>query len=69
MKATEVIEQIRHLAREEQAQVLRFAFDLARQRQLSGRELTELAQRMADSTDPAEKERLRVEIHRGFYGA
>lgn len=32
-------------------------------------ELAELAQRMTDSNDPAEKKRLRKEIHRGFYGA
>jgi len=67
--ATQVIQEIRHLPGEEQARVLRFAFELARQRQLSGDELAELAQRMADSNDPAEKKRLREEIHRGFYGA
>jgi signal transduction histidine kinase len=48
--------------------VLRFAFEQARERQLSGEELAELAQRMADADDPAEKNRLREEIHRGFYG-
>jgi hypothetical protein len=48
--------------------VLRFAFELARERELSGEELAGLAQRMADSNDPAEKKRLREEIHRGFYG-
>ena len=69
MTATQVIQEIRHLPGEEQARVLRFAFELARQRQLSGDELAELAQRMADSNDPAEKKRLREEIHRGFYGA
>jgi hypothetical protein len=68
MTATAVIEEIKHLPREEQSRVLRFAFELARERQLSGEELAELAQRMADSCDPAEKRRLREEIHRGFYG-
>jgi hypothetical protein len=68
MTATAVIEEIKHLPREEQSRVLQFAFELARERQLSGEELAELAQRMADSNDPAEKKRLREEIHRGFYG-
>jgi hypothetical protein len=68
MTASQVIEEIKHLPREEQSQVLRFAFDLARERQLPGKELAELAQRMADSNDPVEKSRLRKEIHRGFYG-
>jgi hypothetical protein len=66
--ATKVIEEIRHLPREEQSQVIRFAFELARERQLSGRELSALAQRLADSNDPAESDRLKSEITRGFYG-
>jgi hypothetical protein len=68
MTATAVIEEIKQLPRAEQSRVLQFAFELARERQLSGEELTGLAQRMADSSDPAEKKRLREEIHRGFYG-
>jgi isocitrate/isopropylmalate dehydrogenase len=68
MTATAVIEEIKQLSRAEQSRVLRFAFELARERQPSGEELAKLAQRMADSSDPAEKKRLREEIHRGFYG-
>jgi TilS substrate binding domain len=68
MSATQVIEEIKHLPPAEQSRVLRFAFELARERQLSGETLSELAQRMADSNDSAEKKRLREEIHRGFYG-
>ena len=68
MTATAVIEEIKHLPRTEQSRVLRFAFELARERQMSGEDLAELAQRMADSNNPAEKKRLREEIHRGFYG-
>lgn len=68
MSATQVIEEIKLLPRDEQSAVLRFAFDLARERQLSGNALAELAQQMADSKDPAEKKRLRKEIHQGFYG-
>jgi len=57
-----------HLPREEQSRVLEFAFELARKRQLPGQELAQLAQRMVDSGDPAEVERLKSEITRGFYG-
>ena len=68
MTATAVIEEIKQLPRAEQSRVLHFAFELARERQQSGEELAALAQRMADSNDPAEKKRLREEIHQGFYG-
>jgi len=66
--ATGIIEEIKSLPRAEQSRVLEFAFELARERQLSGDKLSALAQRMADSTDPAEIQKLREEIHRGFYG-
>ena len=68
MTASKVTEEIMHLPREEQSQVLEFAIELKRQRQLSGKELSALAQRMVDSDDPAEVERLKSEITRGFYG-
>jgi hypothetical protein len=68
MTAATVIEEILHLPREEQSRVLEFAMELARKRQLSGRELSALAQRMVDSEDPTEVERLKSEITRGFYG-
>jgi hypothetical protein len=66
--AAKVIEEILHLPREEQSRVLDFALELKRKRQLSGNELTALAQRMVDSNDPAEVEKLKLEITRGFYG-
>jgi len=68
MTAATVIEEIKHLPRAEQSRVIRFAFELARERQLSGDELSGLAQKMADSDNPAEIQKLREEIHRGFYG-
>jgi hypothetical protein len=68
MTAAKVIEEILHLPREEQSRVLDFAVDLKRQRQLSGKELSALAKQMVDSDDPAEVERLKLEITRGFYG-
>ena len=40
MTAAKVIEEIMHMPREEQSRVLEFAFELARKRQLSGKELT-----------------------------
>ena len=68
MTAAKVIEEIMHTPREEQSRVLEFALELARKRQLSGKELTELAKRMVESNDPAEVERLKSEMTRGFYG-
>jgi hypothetical protein len=68
MTATGVIQEIKNLPPAEQSRVIEFAFELARQRQLPGDKLSELAQRMADSKDPAETQKLREEIHRGFYG-
>jgi isocitrate/isopropylmalate dehydrogenase len=68
MRAVEIIEEIKRLPRAEQSRVIQFAFELARARQLPGEKLSELAQRMVESDDPAEVERLKVEITRGFYG-
>jgi hypothetical protein len=68
MTANSVIEEIKQLTRDEQSRVIRFAFELARERQLSGDKLSGLAQRMADAEDPIEAQKLREEIHRGFYG-
>ena len=68
MTAEKVIEEIKLLPREEQSRVLEFTFELARQRQLSGKELTAVAKRMVESDDPAEVERLKAELTRGFYG-
>ena len=68
MTAAKVIEEIMHLPREEQSRVLEFALELKRKRQLSGKELSVLAQRMVDANDPAEVERLKSEIAHGFYG-
>ena len=69
MTATNVIEEIKHLPRAEQSRVIQFALELARARQLPGKKLSELAQRMADSDDPDEVAKLKAEITRGFYGA
>lgn len=68
MTAAGVIEEVKQLPRMEQSRVIQFAFELARERQLPGKELSTLAQRMADAADPTVAQRLREEIHRGFYG-
>jgi hypothetical protein len=63
-----VIEDIKHLPPAEQAAVIQFAFQLARTRPLTGSELTSLAQRLADSDDPADVARLKTSLVGGFYG-
>ena len=68
MTATAVIEDIEQLPPEEQSRVIQFAIELARKRQLTGKELGELARRMVEAKDPAEADRLQEEIVRGFYG-
>ena len=68
MSATEVIKEIQDLPPSEQVEVIQFALKLARTRPLTAPELASLAQRMADTDDPAEAERLKTSIARGFYG-
>jgi hypothetical protein len=68
MTATSVIEEIKQLSPGEQSRVIQFAVELARTRQLSGEELAALAQRMVESDDPAEVEKLKSALTRGFYG-
>ena len=68
MTATAVIEEIKQMPPEDQSRVIQFAIELARKRQLSGKELTVLAQRMVESEDPAEVEKLKSALTRGFYG-
>jgi len=68
MTATAVIEEIEQMPPEEQSRVIQFAMELARKRQLTGKELAALAQRMVESDDPAEVERLKSALTRGFYG-
>lgn len=69
MTATAVIEEIKQLPRDEQSRVIQFVNELARERQLTGEELAELAKKMVETKDPVEADRLREEIVRGFYGS
>jgi hypothetical protein len=68
MTAAKVIEAIKRLPASEQAEVIQFAVALARRRQLKAQELAELADRLAESNDPAEILRLKSAMTHGFYG-
>ena len=68
MTGIEVIEEIKRLPREEQAKVLAFAHQLAESQALTPEQLGELANRMVETRDPVEADRLREKIVRGFYG-
>jgi len=60
MSAADVIGEIKQLTAGEQAEAIQFALQLARTRPLTAGELTSLAQRMVESDDPAEVERLKT---------
>ena len=68
MTAAKIIEEIKHLSAKEQVEVIRFVYHLDAERQLTGKELSALAERMTQTTDPAEAALVREAIVRGFYG-
>ena len=68
MMPAAIIKEIEQLPPAEQAEVIQFTVGLARSRQLTGKELGELADRLAASKDPAEIIRLKSAMTRGFYG-
>ena len=68
MTASQIIEEIKRLGPKEQVGVIRFAYQLDAERQLTGDELSSLAERMVNANDPAEQARIREQIIRGFYG-
>ena len=68
MTASQIIEEIKRLDPKEQLGVIRFAYQLDAERRLTGKELSGLAERMVNATDPAEQARVREEIVPGFYG-
>ena len=68
MTAVQIIQEIDCLPPVELAQVVRYAKQLDKRRPLSGAELTRLAQRMVDATNPAEADRLQEALVKGFYG-
>lgn len=67
--AQQIIEQIKRLDPKEQLGVIRFAYKLDAERQLSGQELSKLAARMTETDDAAEAATIREAIGRGFYGS
>jgi hypothetical protein len=69
MTAEQIIQEIQTLPLAEQARVIRYAYQLDSERKLTGDELSGLARRMVESSDPAETAMLREEISRGFYGS
>jgi len=66
--AAQIISEIKALAPEEQAGVVRAVYELDAERKLSGPELSTLAQRLVQTDDPIEASRVRESIIRGFYG-
>ena len=54
MTASQIIDEIKRLKPEEQRGVIRFAYELDAERQLTGDELLRLAERMVNAADPAE---------------
>ena len=68
MTSTAIIEEIKQLSPTEQVEVIQFTSELARKRQLTAAELGEMADRLAESDDPAEIVRLKSAMTRGFYG-
>ena len=69
MTANEIIEEIKRLDPKEQLGVIRFAYQLDAERRLTGEELSGLAERMVNATDPAEEAIIREAMVRGFYSA
>ncbi len=68
MTATQIIDEIETLPPQEQVAIIRFAYRLDAERQLTGPELSSLAQRMVTCTDSAENAKLREVIAHAFYG-
>jgi hypothetical protein len=66
MTAAEIIEEIKRLPRSEQNRVIDFVRKEGRP--LNPDELGELANKMAETKDAVESDRLQAEIVRGFYG-
>jgi hypothetical protein len=68
MTPAAIINEIKLLPPAEQAEIIQFTVGLAQSRQLTGKELGELARKLAASNDPAEVIRLKSAMTRGFYG-
>lgn len=69
MTASQVIHKLEALPPEEQSEVTRFAYRLDAARQLTGLELSSLADKLVHTSDAAEVTLVRDAIVRSFYGA
>lgn len=69
MTASQIIDEIKRLAPDEQAGVVRFIYQLDAERKLSGPDLSVLADRLVNAKDPVEASRVREDMVRGFYRA
>jgi hypothetical protein len=68
MTASKIIEEIKRLDPKDQLDVSRFAHQLDAERRLTRKELSSLAERVVNATDPAKEASIRESIGRGFYG-
>ena len=68
MNAAAIIDEIKHLPRNEQDQVVEFVHTLEKRRPWSPQKLGEHAEKMVATTDTAEAQRLKEELVAGFYG-
>ena len=68
MSVAEIKQAIEKLTPQEKGKVFQFVHDLEAKQRLSGRQLSALAEKLAQATDPMEISRLREEIGQGFYG-
>lgn len=68
MNAAAIIDEIKHLPRNEQDQVVEFVQTLEKRRPWSPQKLGEHAAKMVATTDTAEAQRLKEELVAGFYG-
>jgi hypothetical protein len=66
MTASQIIHELEALPPAEQAEVIRFVYRLDAERQLTGPELSPLADKMVHTSDPAEAALVRDAIVRGF---
>jgi hypothetical protein len=69
MTASQIIDEIKRLPKDEQSRVIEFARAIGEARRLTPEELGDLAKRMVETKDPAEADRLQEQIERGFYEA
>ena len=67
MTPDEIIEEIKQLDLKAQLGVIRAACQLATERRLTGKELSELAEQMVKATNPAEEAIIREAMIRGFH--